>query len=97
MGDRYVVAVKPSARRTCRAAGEWVAEHGRYRAFDSKSLAREWARSVSPHGRTLWIQDAHPLDAGPADGYLLARRSHLRGNETDLPGEQASLPGSDSR
>lgn len=91
MGDPYVVAVKPSARRACRAAGEWVAEHGRHRAFDSKPLAREWARSVAPRGRTLWIQDAHPLDAGPADGYLLARRSRLRGNETDRPGEQVSL------
>ena len=91
MGDPYVVEVKPSARRAARAAGEWVAERGRYRAFDSKPLAHEWARSVAPQGRTLWIQDAHPLDRGPADGYLLARRSHLRGNEADLPGEQAPL------
>jgi hypothetical protein len=65
MGDPYVVEVKPSARRAARAAGEWVAERGRYRAFDSKPLAHEWARSVAPQGRTLWIQDAHPLDGAP--------------------------------
>ena len=60
MGDRYVVAVKPSARRASAAAGEWVAANGRHRVFDSKALAREWARAVAPQGRTLWIQDAHP-------------------------------------
>ena len=65
MGDPYVVEVKPSARRAARATGEWVAERGRYRAFDSKPLAHEWARSVAPQGRTLWIQDAHPLDGAP--------------------------------
>ena len=92
MGNRYVVAVKPSARRASGAAGEWVAEHGRHRVFDSKALAREWARAVAPQGRTLWIQDAHPLDDGPADGYLLARRSRLRGSEEEVPGEQAALP-----
>ncbi len=88
MADQYVVAVKPSARRTSRAAAEWVAERGPHRRFDSKRLAREWARTASPQGHTLWIQDAHPLDAGPADGYLLARR--YRGREPP-PGEQASL------
>ena len=91
MGERYVVAVKPSARRVSRAAGEWVAEEGRFRGFGSKPLAREWAREVSPQGRTLWVQDAHPLDEGPADGYLLARRSRLRGNEEELPGDQVAF------
>ena len=91
MDDPYVVAVKPSARRVSSAAGEWVAEEGRFRGFDSKALAREWAREVSPQGRTLWVQDAHPLDEGPADGYLLARRSRLRGNEEELPGDQVAF------
>lgn len=91
MSDPYVVVIKPSARRTSRAAGEWVADEGRFRTFDSKALAREWAREASPQGRTLWVQDAHPEDAGPADGYLLARASRLRGNETELPGEQRAF------
>ena len=91
MGERYVVAVKPSARRVSGAAGEWVAQEGQLRRFDSKAMAREWAREASPQGRTLWVQDAHPLDEGPADGYLLARRSRLRGNEEELPGDQAAF------
>ena len=91
MGEAYLVAVKPSARRTSRAAAEWVAERGPHRRFDSKRLAREWARAASPHGHTIWIQDAHPLDPGPADGYLLARRH--RGRDRGPPGEQASLGG----
>jgi hypothetical protein len=91
VGDAYVVAVKPSARRVSGAAGEWVAEEGRFRAFDSKALARRWAREASPQGRTLWVQDAHPLDEGPADGYVLARRSRRRGNEEELPGDQVAF------
>lgn len=91
MGDSYVVAVKPSARRVSGAAGEWVAEEGRFRAFGSKALARRWAREASPRGRTLWVQNAHPLDEGPADGYVLARRSRLRGNEKELRGEQVAF------
>lgn len=91
MGDPYVVVIKPSARRVSRAAGQWVADESRFRAFDSKALAREWAREASPQGRTLWVQDAHPADEGTADGYLLARASRLRGNETELPGEQRAF------
>lgn len=91
MGDGYVVAAKPSARRVSSDVGAWIAESGRHRRFDSKAAAREWARNASPDGRTLWVQDAHPLDVGPADGYLLARASRLRGNETELPGEQRAL------
>jgi hypothetical protein len=92
MDDGYLVAVKPSARRVSREAAEWVAERGRHRRFDSKALAREWAHEASPRGRTLWVQDAHPLDESPADGYLLARDSTRRGNEAELPGEQTALP-----
>jgi hypothetical protein len=91
MGDRYVVAAKPSARRASLAVGKWVAESGPFRAFDSKATAREWAREVSPAGYTLWVQNAHPEDDERADGYLLARRSRLRGNETELPGEQVGF------
>jgi len=91
MGDRYVVAIKPSARRVSEAAGAWVLEHGRHRRFETKAVAREWARDLGPIDRTLWVQDAHPLDPDPADGYLLARRSDVRGQESDRPGEQASL------
>lgn len=91
MDGDYVVAVKPSARRASRAVGEWVAESGRFRTFDSKALAREWALEASPQGRTLWVQDAHPRDDGPADGYLLARYSRVRGSGTDTPGEQVGL------
>lgn len=91
MGDAYVVAAKPSARRASSVVGRWISTEGRYREFGSKALARDWAREVSPQGRTLWVQDAHPRDEGPADGYLLARPSHLRGNEEELPGEQVGL------
>jgi hypothetical protein len=91
MGDGYVVAAKLSARRVSKAVGAWIVAEGRYRTFDSKPLAREWARTASPQGYTLWIQDAHPRDESPADGYLMARKSRIRGNETELPGEQVEF------
>lgn len=91
MDDGYVVAAKPSARRVCGAVGKWIVESGRQRRFDSKAAAREWARDASPEGRTLWVQDAHPLDEAGADGYLLARPSSRRGNEAELPGEQLGV------
>lgn len=95
MGDGYVVAVKPSARRASAAAGEWVLERGRHRTFDTKALAREWARSLGPLDRTLWVQDAHPRDPGLADGYLLARHREPAGGDAgaEAPGEQSSLDG----
>ena len=71
VSDEYVVEIKPSARRTSRAAGEWVHERGPRRAFESKALAREWARTAD--GR-IWIQDAAPNDPRPADGYLVGGR-----------------------
>ncbi len=91
MNAGYVVAAKPSARRVSGAVGEWIANSGRHRRFASKAAAREWAREAGPEGRTLWVQDAHPLDEDRADGYLLARPSSLRGNEAELPGEQIGL------
>jgi len=94
MGERYVVAVKPSARRASADAGEWVLQQGRHRTFDSKALARVWARTLGPLDRTLWVQDAHPRDAGPADGYLLARHREDGGDAgSAAPGEQSSLDG----
>ena len=92
MGDGYVVAAKPSARRVSGAVGAWVVASGCRRRFDSKASAREFAREESPEGRTLWVQDAHPLDPTDADGYLLARRSSRRDSEAELPGEQVGLP-----
>lgn len=80
----YVVEVKPSARRASARAGRWVNEHGPERAFESKELARRWARECSVPGRRVWVQDAPGDDA---DGYLVA--GPRRGRERR--GEQARL------
>jgi hypothetical protein len=78
--DGYVVAVKPSARKRSAAAGEWVNLEGSTRRFDSKALAREWARSCSGPDRTIWVQDAVPWDESSVDGYLVGRSTrHRRG------------------
>jgi hypothetical protein len=73
VSDEYVVEIKPSARRSSRAAGEWVHERGPRRVFESKALAREWASEASPEER-VWIQDAAPRDPRAVDGYLVGGR-----------------------
>ncbi|MFB6205610.1 MAG: hypothetical protein ABEJ05_03650 [Haloglomus sp.] len=88
----YVVAVKRSARQASAAAGEWVRDRGPRRTFDSKRAAREWARGLGDE-QTVWIQNAHPADDSPADGYLVARRVPFWvSREEDPPGVQATLP-----
>jgi hypothetical protein len=83
----YVVAMKPSARRTSAPVGRWVRDHGARRAFDSKPLAREWARAASGPRARVWIQDAVPTDASDADGYLVGRGTGRgRGRSTDVYG-----------
>lgn len=68
----YVLEVKASARRASARAGQWVADRGTTRSFDSKALARQWARECSASGRAVWVQDAVPWDESEADGYLVS-------------------------
>jgi hypothetical protein len=90
-GVSYVVAVKRSARRASAAAGEWVRDAGARRDFDSKRAAREWADELGDE-RTLWVQDAHPADDSPVDGYLVARTvAFWASRDEEPPGEQVTL------
>jgi hypothetical protein len=84
----YVLAVKQSARRVSRGAGEWVRARGRTRAFETKELARRWARELSGPNRHLWVQDANPRDGTDADGYLVAGK---RRGTPYAPGQQGTL------
>jgi len=70
----YLLAVKPSARRVSARAGRWVNREGTTRRFDSKPLAREWARACSTAAATVWVQDAPAWADDDADGYLVGRR-----------------------
>lgn len=90
MSDGYVVEVKRSARKVSSEAGQWVREHGGRRTFASKSLARRWARSVSPSSRTVWVQDAAPWDERGVDGYVVGGRRTRPRRDPD-PGEQDAL------
>jgi len=91
----YVVAVKSSARRLVAPAGEWVSRNGPRRTFETKLLARAWAREIATPEVLVWVQDAHPLDVGAADGYLMARRRGRQRGTGDVdpatPGDQQSL------
>ena len=88
MGE-YIIDIKPSARRSSRTVGEWVAQQGSTRQFETRALAREWARTLCGPGRTVWVQDAHPLDGENADGYLMARRG--RPARSDAAHAQSTL------
>lgn len=87
----YRLEVKRSARRTNGAAGEWVNREGARRRFETKALARQWAREISQPGGRVWVQDAAPHDPAPVDGYLVGGRRP--GGDSERGGRQASLSG----
>lgn len=90
VSEGYVVEIKTSARRVSRGVGQWVRRHGRRRTFETKALARAWARERSPPDRSVWVQDAPPWDPAPVDGYLVGGRRPRSRRHPD-PGEQVSL------
>lgn len=91
--DGYRLAVKTSARRAHAAVGEWVNREGPHRRFDSKALAREWARECSGPRTAVWVQDAPPADDTDADGYLVAGERAGGTDPSTDDAEQASLRG----
>lgn len=86
----YVLEVKATARRASARAGQWVNDHGPTRTFDSKGLARQWARECSATGRSVWVQDAVPWDEDDVDGYLVAGDRPGRPRDGDAD-EQSDL------
>ncbi|WP_075938007.1 hypothetical protein [Halosegnis longus] len=88
--DEYLVEIKRSARKVSPDAGRWVRAHGTRRAFATKALAAQWARIMSPPGRTVWVQDAAPWDESDVDGYVVGGRRVPPRRDPD-PGEQESL------
>ena len=76
--DGYLVVVKPSARKVSAPAGRWVNDHGPRRRFETKALAREWARVCRGPTAPVWIQDAPPWADDDADGYLVGRTTRAR-------------------
>jgi hypothetical protein len=89
----YVVEVKSSARRSSRTLGQWVNEHGPVRRFDTKALARAWARAASGPHATVWVQDAAPDDDTTVDGYLVGGARPGTGTERQRRETQADLVG----
>ena len=79
--DGYRVRVKPSARKVSAPAGRWVNRNGPERVFETKALAREWARACRGPTAPVWLQDAPPWASDDADGYLVGRtRPHAHRN-----------------
>jgi hypothetical protein len=69
----YRVAIKPSARRTNGAVGQFVHTEGAHTVFPDRPAADRWASQLSTEGeRMVWIRDANPCDTD-ADGYLMGR------------------------
>ncbi len=91
--EGYLVAVKPSARRVSARVGQWVNREGATRRFDSKPLAREWARACSTGPATVWVQDAPARADSDADGYLVGRR--FRGAGAEQSGRQTTIADTD--
>jgi hypothetical protein len=87
--SEYVVAIKPSARRTCGTVGEWVNRHGSRRGFASKALARQWTRRASGYRARVWVQDAAPHDDADVDGYVVGGDRPGAAGADASAGEQA--------
>jgi len=87
--DGYVVAVKPSARKSNGAVGRWVNRNGPTRRFPSKAHAREWARDCAGPGAFVWIQDAVP--GRQRDGRLPRRWFPVAESGGDAARDQATL------
>jgi hypothetical protein len=69
----YRVSIKPSARRTNGAVGQFVHMEGGHAVFPDRAAADRWAAQLAAAGdRGVWIRDANPRDTD-ADGYLMGR------------------------
>ena len=96
MSERYVVEVKPSARRTNGAVGKAVNSRGARREFDDREAAEGWADDLAADGNsTVWIRDANPNDESDVDAYLMGRlrsssAAEDRGDHS--AGDQARMP-----
>lgn len=90
MTDGYLVAIKPSARRTNAAVGHTVNDDGTHHAFSDRESAEAWARALSAAGPTVWIRTANPGD-DTVDGYLMGRTRTGDATGTDTPGRQSAV------
>lgn len=90
MGDQYVVAIKPSARRINAVAGAHVNRRGPRRAFDSKAAAKAWAEGISADDGAVRVQDVAPNDPASIDGYVVADPARSRMGSSDPSGSGAS-------
>lgn len=91
---RYVVDIKPSARRRNGAVGTVVNDRGSRHRFESRDDAEMWAAGLSARGeRHVWIRAANPDDGTGADGYLVSRRSREKAGTAGAgrEGEQAEI------
>lgn len=87
----YCVEIKASARRRNAGAGAAVRDAGRFRTFESREAADEWASDLAERGgRPVWIQNAPPHDQTRFDGYLVSRRP-LRQAEAPFESQQTEL------
>lgn len=86
--DGYLVAVKPSARRTNAAVGHAVNAEGARREFPDRDAAEAWARELSADEPTVWIRTANPADDA-VDGYLMGRTRPRRRSSVDGDGGDA--------
>jgi hypothetical protein len=79
--SEFLVAVKPSARRSNAAAGRVVCHRGSRHRFDDRSEAESWADELAAGDGTVWIRAANPDDRSDVDAYLVGWLR--RGDTTD--------------
>jgi hypothetical protein len=92
VSEAYLVAIKPSARRTNGAVGRTVNRSGTRHRFDSRVDAEVWAAGLASRGGTpVWIREANPNDDADVDAYLMGRR-RMPDRSTREDGSQTAVP-----
>jgi hypothetical protein len=90
VSEEFLVAIKPSARRTNGAVGRTVNRSGTHHRFEFRVDAETWAAGLASRGGTpVWIREANPNDDTDVDAYLMGRRrtpDRTRGDTGDQTG-----------
>lgn len=93
MNEQFVVAIKPSARRTNGAVGKLVHRKGPRHTFVDRETAEQWAAGLSRTGAaTVWIRSANPNDPADIDAYLVGRSRPVSSRHSRGSGEQSTIP-----
>ena len=91
VGERFVVAIKASAREVCDIDGDSPVDPETV-TFEDEADAVAFASSLSCDDARVRIQTAAPQDPSAVDAYLVADRQENEWEPTEVDGSVATFP-----